>query len=224
MFRITSQLKLCGEKITDENMLEKMYSTFHANNVVLQTQYREKGFKKYSELISCILVAEQNNELLMKNHESRPTGSTPFPEANVAFYNKRGPNNNHYTDNSSRGRGRSYGRGRGRGFGGYGRSQNLGVSFKKTHPHQKLGRKDGKNEKKSENMTSICYRCGRKGHWSRVCRTPMHLVNLYQQSLKQKGKNEETNLVIDENEGDFASGSATHLEVDDFLSTPEGTI
>lgn len=47
MFRITSQLKLCGEKITDAEMLEKTYSTFHANNVVLQTQYREKGFTKY---------------------------------------------------------------------------------------------------------------------------------------------------------------------------------
>ncbi|XP_021744436.1 uncharacterized protein LOC110710451 [Chenopodium quinoa] len=59
MFRITSQLKLCGEKITDAEMLEKTYSTFHANNVVLQTQYREKGFTKYSELISCLLVAEK---------------------------------------------------------------------------------------------------------------------------------------------------------------------
>jgi hypothetical protein len=27
-------------------------------------------------------VAEQNTELLMKNHNSRPTSSTPFPEAN----------------------------------------------------------------------------------------------------------------------------------------------
>ncbi|XP_021762977.1 uncharacterized protein LOC110727704 [Chenopodium quinoa] len=44
MFKITSQLKLCGENITDAEMLEKTYSTFHANNIVLQTQYREKGF------------------------------------------------------------------------------------------------------------------------------------------------------------------------------------
>ncbi|XP_021734700.1 uncharacterized protein LOC110701356 [Chenopodium quinoa] len=74
MFKITYQLKLCGENITDAKMLEKTYSTFHANNIVLQTQYREKGFQKYSELISCLLVAEENNEMLMKNHESHPTG------------------------------------------------------------------------------------------------------------------------------------------------------
>ncbi|XP_060186086.1 uncharacterized protein LOC132615496 [Lycium barbarum] len=66
MFRITSQLKLCGETISDSDMLEKTFSTFHASNVLLQQQYREKGFKKYSELISHLLVAEQNNDLLMK--------------------------------------------------------------------------------------------------------------------------------------------------------------
>ncbi|XP_022888093.1 uncharacterized protein LOC111403718 [Olea europaea var. sylvestris] len=32
--------------------------------------------------MSCLLVAEQNNELLMKNHGLRPTDSVPLPEAN----------------------------------------------------------------------------------------------------------------------------------------------
>ncbi|CAM8982937.1 unnamed protein product [Rhodiola kirilowii] len=34
--RITSQMKLCGEKITDKEMLEKTFSTFHASNMLLQ--------------------------------------------------------------------------------------------------------------------------------------------------------------------------------------------
>nr|GEV62699.1 transposase, Ptta/En/Spm, transposase, Tnp1/En/Spm-like protein [Tanacetum cinerariifolium] len=84
MFRITYQLTLCGKKITDEEMLEKTLSTFHASNMLLQQQYRERGFKKYCDLISCLLVAEQNNEPLMKNYETRPTGTAPFPEANMA--------------------------------------------------------------------------------------------------------------------------------------------
>ena len=86
IFRISSQLQLCGEKIIDEDMLEKTFSTFHASNVLPQQQYREKGFRKLYELISCLLVAEQNNELLMKNHEARPTGSAPFPEVNAVTY------------------------------------------------------------------------------------------------------------------------------------------
>ncbi|XP_076938794.1 uncharacterized protein LOC143607124 [Bidens hawaiensis] len=124
MFRITSQLILCGENITDKEMLEKTFSTFHASNMLLQQQYRERGFTKYSELISCLLVAEQNNELLMKNHETRPVGIAPFPEANVATYNGQ-------SGNRGRGRGRDYQRGRGHGRGrGYNRGNHHGVQFR----------------------------------------------------------------------------------------------
>jgi hypothetical protein len=70
LFRITSKLTLCRETIKESDTLEKTFSTFYASNV-LQQQYREKCFTKYSKLISCLLVAEQNNELFMKKNESR---------------------------------------------------------------------------------------------------------------------------------------------------------
>nr|GEX63243.1 hypothetical protein VITISV_003809 [Tanacetum cinerariifolium] len=57
----------------------------------LQLSYFEQQtLKKYCDLILCLLVVKQNNELLMKNHESRPTGSAPLPEANVVTYQSRG--------------------------------------------------------------------------------------------------------------------------------------
>ena len=34
-FIISSKLQLCGEKITESDMLEKTYSTFHTSNVLL---------------------------------------------------------------------------------------------------------------------------------------------------------------------------------------------
>ncbi|XP_049391482.1 uncharacterized protein LOC125855844 [Solanum stenotomum] len=82
VYKITSQLKLYGEDIKDEDVLEKTLTSFHASNLVLQQQYRERGFKKYSELISCLLVVEQHNTLLLKNHKARPTGTAPLPKAN----------------------------------------------------------------------------------------------------------------------------------------------
>ncbi|XP_016733511.1 uncharacterized protein [Gossypium hirsutum] len=181
MFRINSQLNLSGEKITDAEMLEKTYSTFHANNVVLQTQYREKGFQKYSELTSCLLVAEQNNELLMKNHELRPTGSVPFPEANVSLHHGQELKETPHANSSVRGHGHGRGRDRRHRY-GYSR----GGRFKNSHSYQKWDRKNGNREEKEkcENVTNVCYRCGGKGHWSRVCRTQKHLVDLYQQSIK----------------------------------------
>ncbi|XP_069152910.1 uncharacterized protein [Solanum lycopersicum] len=109
MFRITSQLKLCGGTVSEIDMMEKTFSTFHASNVLLQQQYREKDFKKYYELISHLLVAEQNNNLLLKNHENRPTGSAPLPEVNEAYahHARRGKGRNPNRDRD-RGRDRDY--------------------------------------------------------------------------------------------------------------------
>ncbi|XP_040940146.1 uncharacterized protein [Gossypium hirsutum] len=109
MFRITSQLNLCEEKITDAEMLEKTYSTFHANNVVLQ-----------------------NNELLMKNHELCPTGSALFPEANVSLHNGQELKETHHANSSVRGHGRGRGHGCEHRY-GYGR----GGRFKNSHSYQK---------------------------------------------------------------------------------------
>ncbi|CAA7015621.1 unnamed protein product [Microthlaspi erraticum] len=211
LFKITSKLELCGETITDADKLEKTFSTFHANNVVLQTKYREKGFQRYSQLISCLLVAEQNNELLMKNHGLRPTGSAPFPEANVTSSNHHGRG---YT--RGRGRGRGYGRGRGRDYG-----RGRGVHFKTPTPRRKWEKKES-NKQATHSNVNVCYHCGGKDHWSRTCRTPKHLVDLYQLSVKQKGKNVETNLVYEDGEDDFGLLSETaHMELADFLA-PEG--
>ena len=71
-------------------MLEKIFIMCHVSNVFLQQQYRQCRFTKYSELISCLLVVEQNNELLMKNHKSHPIGSESFPKVNAISSQKRG--------------------------------------------------------------------------------------------------------------------------------------
>ena len=81
-----------GENIIEDQMLEKIFSTFHALNIVLQQQYKEYNFKRYSKLISCLLMVEQNNEFLMKNHQSHPTGSKPFPKVNGTCVQKRRKN------------------------------------------------------------------------------------------------------------------------------------
>ena len=47
LFRISSQLKLCGENVTEKDMLKKTFTTFHASNVLLQQQYQESRFKNY---------------------------------------------------------------------------------------------------------------------------------------------------------------------------------
>lgn len=210
LFKIVSRLKLCGEHLTDADLLEKTYSTFHASNIVLQQQYRERRFQKYSELISCLLLAESNNELLMKNHQTHPTGSTPFPEINAVNKGHRG---------SFRGRGRGRGQGRGR-------SRQWSKRSAPYH-HYKWNRNDAKHEgakgvqnKPMKRHDDLCYRCGMKGHWERTCRTPKHLCDLYQSSVKGKGKEVETNLIENSDE----TNQITHLDVSDFFESPAGNV
>ena len=204
---IVSILKYCGHPITDEQMIEKTLTTFHANNILLQEQYRERGFTKFSDLMNVLLVAEQNNDLLLKNHNLRPTGSQEFnetnavessnpPETNVARRGGRGRFNN-------RGRGRGNFRGRGRGR-GHGRGH--------FSPRNNIQKGHYQPENKSQATTKgkdTCYRCGMTGHWGRTCRTAKHLVDLYQASVK--GKNAEVNYVNEDN----APGPS--LDVSDFF-------
>ncbi|GJY79867.1 hypothetical protein Tco_0492618 [Tanacetum coccineum] len=60
---------------------------------------RFQDFKKVNEYTSALFrISEKNNELLMKNHQSRPTGSLALPEANAVN------NNNNKNSGSKKGR------------------------------------------------------------------------------------------------------------------------
>ena len=177
MFRITSQMNLCGEKVTQDMMLEKTFSTFHASNMILQQQYRERGFTKYSDLISCLLVAEQNNELLMQNHQSRPTGAQPLPEVNAVVTNghnneRGGWNGRVRSRGPRRGQRRQYGQGR------EGYNNNLG-------PRNNARINKGNGHINDDN---VCLRCGSKGHWARTYMSYRRPFGGALQSFSQKEK------------------------------------
>ena len=72
--KIVYKLRLCGEVVTEEDLLEKTFLTADPRDLLLQHIYREKGFTTYNDLLSCL--TEQSNQLLKKNSEMR------HPEAN----------------------------------------------------------------------------------------------------------------------------------------------
>ena len=214
LHKITSQMSFCGESVTDAEMIEKTVSTFHPSCTLLQKQYRTAKFMKYSELISCLLVEEQNDEILLKNHHLRPTGSVPLPEAhgttfleeNVTPHNRQGGKHGYGRRNDqSRGRG---GRGRGQGRNNHPYNKTSTPFYPKWNKNDK-GKGVQKVVKKNEDN---CHKCGMKGHWARNCRTPQHFVDLYQASIKGKGKEIETHFADLNDPLDF-----THLDVADFF-------
>jgi hypothetical protein len=59
LHKIMTKMHLCGQNITSANTIEKTLSTFHHDNIVLQQQYRNLKYTKYSELSEVLSVAEQ---------------------------------------------------------------------------------------------------------------------------------------------------------------------
>ncbi|XP_068339069.1 uncharacterized protein [Pyrus communis] len=221
--RISSQMKLCGETITEEHMLEKTFSIFHASNMLMQQQYRARGFTEYNKLISVLLVAKQNNELLLKNQHSRPTGSAPFPEVNVVSLEANATSSGGNNHKRKRGHRRRWWNGKGKNHGVQFHNQvpryNADPSLKNVNRHK--GRAYMTNAPR--NSEGVLHRCGRNGHWARTCRTPKHLVDLYQTSLKDKGV--ETNFLDHAKPMDIPDLvcdlsrqlNTTHLDVLDFI-------
>ncbi|XP_059291125.1 uncharacterized protein LOC132044640 [Lycium ferocissimum] len=163
------------------------------------------GFEKYYKLISHLLVVEQNNGLLMKNHESRPTSSSPFFEVNETNFHqaKRGKG---YSPNPRRGPRSGHDRGRGK---NYNHDDRLA-------PNKSLQKKNKKQEAvQRRNPEDKCHRCGGKGHWARACRMPRHLVELYQASLKRAEKNAEANFISEDND------EFMHLDIADCFALLE---
>ncbi|GJY07591.1 hypothetical protein Tco_0374645 [Tanacetum coccineum] len=118
-----NNLRFCGQTIIEGDMLEKTFSTFHASNINLEQQYQLQNFKRYSDLNVNLLVAEKNNELLMKNHHSRPTRSLALLEANAVN------NNDNKNYGSKRGRCNPRGHGRGHGYYGHNRFPNRNYTY-----------------------------------------------------------------------------------------------
>ena len=127
------------------------------------------------------------------------------------------------TSSSSRGRGRGSGCwcGRGRSQNNY---QSRGGHINTTKNHKKwsndIARQGKEQFQPPANYENKYYKCGIKGHWSRICYMADHLVKLYQPSLKDKGKEKiETNLINGDDPVDI-----THLDVSDFFEDPTSKI
>ena len=165
---------------------------------------------KYSVIIS--YLAELNNEFLMKNYESRPSGSTAIPEANaVTNKSNNGQDNDrgHGSEYHSQRRGRCCGHGSHNG--GY---KNFPLKRKSDEKKKKIYTKRNKNH-----YDKRCYRCGVPGHYSRNYRTPKYLVDFYHKSLISNGMNFETDIAKENSIFEFGSSSGINndLNVADFI-------
>ncbi|GAV63680.1 hypothetical protein CFOL_v3_07198, partial [Cephalotus follicularis] len=83
---------------------------------------------------------------------------------------------------------------------------------------QGRGRERGRGNGRNQNFLG-------QRHWYRACGTMKHWVDLYQASLKEKGKQVETNFIdhcnsLETTQSDIVSMGTTHLDIADFLTDP----
>jgi hypothetical protein len=88
MHKLSSKLKFCEKEPTDAEKIEKTLSTMLPAHMILQQQYRQRGFTVYSELIKTLLQEERHNELLIWNSNQGPVGAKPLPEVHATSQKK----------------------------------------------------------------------------------------------------------------------------------------
>jgi hypothetical protein len=138
--------------------IEKTLQTMLPSNRILQHQYRSRNYQHYSDLIRDLLQAEKHDELTLKNRHQRSVGTAPLLEFhyNVKGKGKVDGSNNH--------------------------QKNFGKFMK--------GKRSGKGKKnktkgKEKGKTFKCHKWGGPNHFVKKCRTPQHLIELNQKSLKE---------------------------------------
>ena len=95
--KIVYKLRLCGEVVTEEDLLEKTFLTADPRNLLLQHIW-EKGFTTYNDLLSCLLASEQREprvidtisrfEKLQKRYIEQRNSEMRPPKANEAKNDK----------------------------------------------------------------------------------------------------------------------------------------
>ncbi|KAG2671501.1 hypothetical protein I3760_13G000600 [Carya illinoinensis] len=95
LFKIRSLLKLCGEKVTDNDLLEKTYTTFYVSNVLMHSisflEVNSTRFTQFPEVNGASFQRNRGCERDRKNYRNRGSRSD---------HTKR--DNNRYTPHWSR--------------------------------------------------------------------------------------------------------------------------
>jgi len=186
--KICQKLKFCEKEPSDCDKIEKTLSTMLPSERLITQQYREKGFTVYTNLIQTLHQAEKNHELSVWNSQQRPPSTAPLPEVHVTQRTGKDGSSSHPRNHSG------------------------GKRKKFRKPRGNFNKGKGISKPKSNNSNKACFKCGCYDHFAKRCKTPQHLVDLYQKSMghgqKAQGKKYEAHFATHEHEADTSALSS----------------
>ena len=134
-------------------------------------QYRNMRFTKYSDVMSMLLLANKQNELLLKNHGERPTGVFPMQSHATHVPTTR------FTSKGSKRRSKLEKRSRTP----LQRTTQRAYKRPTPQPSQKNRFSESPSTQPFFQDNRTCFECGTKGHIAKSCKTAPHLVKLYKE-------------------------------------------
>uniref|UniRef100_A0A0D3C9E2 Uncharacterized protein n=1 Tax=Brassica oleracea var. oleracea TaxID=109376 RepID=A0A0D3C9E2_BRAOL len=143
--------KNLSNPVSEAEMMNKTYNTFHKQLHFLPEIYRKCGYTSFSELMVALMLAEKNNELLIKNHNSRPTGAKAFPEVNATAVE-----NLERRNQTNQGHGRHFSNKRGKTYNTKWKGSNKWVRSEQVSKGKET------QEDTTQKRETVCYRCGCK--------------------------------------------------------------
>jgi hypothetical protein len=162
--KICAKLRFYKKEPSEANKIEKTLQTILPLDKILQHQHRVKNYQTYSYLVYDLLQAEKHDELTLRNCHQYSVGSAPLPEVH---HNMKGNENGDGSNNHHK----KFGK------------------FKKGKRNDKNMKNRAKGQGKCKGKAFTCHKCGGPNCFARKCRTPKHLVELYQKSLKESNNN-----------------------------------